>query len=243
LRTVNSFRGYARLADIRYGYFGDDGAEDAVIPIDSGTNGGVDGVLIYEDATPGPALAAALPGYRMDAQPLKGVLAVNTPWYFPFQANCCNIAFQRTDYAITGGSLVPVDQQFFIYQGDRVPHPISAQELTVRGFFNAVDVALQQRVPNSDISVNLFRAAYAFLSPDAQAGESFDTFTARFHRWKTVRVDDTATGDAPDEVSFALTVERLGDLPSIQPAGSLLLVPNDTVPSGYALERVTLAGA
>ena len=238
-RTVTEIKGYARTAgakDVHYGVLGD-GTEAALILVDDGSmTGGNSGVLVYEDTAAGPRMIAAIPGYKLDAQFADGNVVTSTPFYFPFDPNCCNIAFQRTTYTIDGGYLDIASQTYFVYTDDRQQQEISAQELTVRGYFDALNQAVQQRSINPDISDGDFRSAYDFFSPHTRAELSLDAFKAGTADLQTIRVLDTRPGAGADEVEATPELSRAGRPETQTLHVTLKLVPAPGSPTGYLRE-------
>jgi hypothetical protein len=78
--------------DIVYGDLDGDGAEEAVIRVESGGTAGTIGFLIFREGDGRPALVTAVDGYKVYPQIENGRLVVRQPYYFGFEGNCCPTA-------------------------------------------------------------------------------------------------------------------------------------------------------
>ena len=57
--------GYALVEDVLYGDLDGDGAEEAIVLVDSGGTAGLLGFLLYREADPAPKMVLAWTGYKM----------------------------------------------------------------------------------------------------------------------------------------------------------------------------------
>jgi hypothetical protein len=174
--------GYALADDVVYGDFDGNGAEEAVLPVDSGGTGGTLGFLLYREADPAPQLVLAGTGYKMGFSAEGNRLVITEPYYVGFEANCCPSAIVRTSNTLQGGKLVALTSE---------TSPNDVQEPTVWSFYAA-------------LGDKRFDEAYQFLSPAQQASNPFDRWKAGYADTQSIEVE-TAPGATPNEVQIKLT--------------------------------------
>jgi hypothetical protein len=166
-----------------------DGAEEAVIALDSGGTAGVIGFLVYDETPTGPKLVAARSGYKLGLTVAAGELSVSTPLAGGWEPNCCPSALETTSYRLEQGQLVAVRRHI-----DPVPE---ARARTVARFYELLEG-------------KQYEDAYRFLSPAFQAASPFPTWLAGFATTERIRVTARENADGTVDVDLAVT-ERQGD--------------------------------
>jgi hypothetical protein len=174
--------GYALADDPVYGDFDGDGAEEAVLPIDSGGTGGTLGFLLYREGDPAPKRVLVGTGYKLGFSAEGNKLAIVQPYYVGFEANCCPSAIVRTLNVLQGDQLVALTTE---------TSPNDVQEPTVWSFYAA-------------IGDHRYEEAYAFYSPALQAANPFDRWKAGYANTQSIEVE-TSPGATPNEVGVVLT--------------------------------------
>lgn len=174
--------GYAMVDAVVYGDLDGDGAEEAVVPVDSGGTGGMLGFLLFREADPAPKLVLVKSGYKLGVSVEENQLAISEPHYVGFEANCCPSATVRTLNTLQGDRLVTLTTE---------TTPNDVQEPTVWSFYAAV-------------GDRRYDEAYEFLSPAQQASNPFDRWKAGYANTQSIEVE-TAPGSTPNEVRIVLT--------------------------------------
>jgi hypothetical protein len=174
--------GYALIDDVGYGDLDGDGAEEAIVMIDSGGTGGMLGFLLYHEAEPRPKLVLVRAGYKMSVVIDGGRVVIHEPNYVGFEANCCPSSLTRTLNALEGDRLVTLATEV---------EPNDVQEPTVWSFYRA-------------LSDRRYEDAYAFLSPEQQARNPFAQWRAGYANTESIEVE-TRPGRTPSEVLIELT--------------------------------------
>ena len=174
--------GYALIDDVEYGDLDGDGADEAIIMLESGGTGGAFGFVLYREADFAPQLVLAKSGYKLGTTIEGGKLVVVQPYYVGFEANCCPSAIDRTLNSLQGDELVTV-------ASETVPNDV--QEPTVWSFYRA-------------LSDKEYEAAYEFFSPAMKAANPFDRWKAGYAATQRIEVE-TAPGATPNEVQITLT--------------------------------------
>ena len=209
--------GYAdvRPGDIGYGDLDGDGAEEAVIRVESGGTAGTIGFLLFREGDPAPALLTARAGYKLWPRIVDGLLLVNEPYYFGFEGNCCPTGALQLAYALRGNRLeelvVPGVAPLWLLLGQE-ERAVTFAELTVHAFYRA-------------LSVGRYEAAYGLLSPAFQEREPFEPWRAGFAGTRSVEVRTLPGREGNDPSDERYVYEVLVSLAAV-----------DELPSG---ERVT----
>jgi len=178
----DTLSGYLLADDPVYGDLDGDGAEEAVLPIDSGGTGGTLGFLLYREGDPSPKLVGVATGYKMGFSMEGNRLAIVEPYYVGFEANCCPSAIVKTLNVLKGNDLIIVTTE---------TSPNDVQEPTVWSFYQA-------------ISEKRFEDAYAFYSPAFQAANPFERWKAGYANTQSIEVE-TSPGATPNDVQIKLT--------------------------------------
>jgi hypothetical protein len=185
--------GYVSIDDIQYADLDGDGAEEAVLDVESGGTGGSFGFMLYREDAPAPTRVLIYPGYKLSTRVDGGHLVVSEPNYIGFEANCCPSSITRTTTVLSGEQLVTIATE---------TEPFPVQEPTVWAFYQA-------------LSEKRYEDAYGFLSPAFQANNPFDRWKAGYATTQNIEVD-TKTGATPSEVLIDLTSTDL------QPGGGTI---------------------
>jgi hypothetical protein len=119
--------GHADLADIVYTDLDGDGAEEAVIPLQSGGTAGTVGLLLYHEADGAPRLVLAVVGNKLGVSGRDGTLVLIRPQYAGFEPNCCPSGVLTDRLILAGDSLLVVSEDEQAYPG--------AQVITVQAFY------------------------------------------------------------------------------------------------------------
>ncbi|GIW09752.1 MAG: hypothetical protein K6U89_04420 [Chloroflexi bacterium] len=167
-KTPGSIPGFADLQGIIYGDISGDGREEAIIPIVSGGTAGTVGFLVYAAGDREPIFATALTGYKLGARVSNGQLIVLEPIYAGWEGNCCPSGISETRYRLVGATL---DRLARTESG--LPEAIPA---TVERFYQL-------------ISERQLRDAYTFLSPEFQAANPYDRWSAGFANTSEVQAE------------------------------------------------------
>ena len=174
--------GYALVDDVIYADLDGDGAEEAIVLVDSGGTGGLLGFLLYREADPAPRLALVRSGYKLDITIDGDKVAIDEPNYVGFEANCCPSSTTRTLNVLEGDRLVTLATE---------TEPNDVQEPTVWAYY----MTLADR---------RYEDAYQFLSPAYQAANPFGPWKAGFAETERVEVE-TSAGRTPSEVAIQVT--------------------------------------
>lgn len=229
--TEDQITGLADIAPGRvlYGDIDGDGADEAVISIESGGTAGALGLLVYHQASPAPQIVDVIPGYKLGASINSGTLTVTEPFYFGFEANCCPTGLVQTSFVQSGDNLQVTAGPSFLSAGQD-SHPLTAAELTVLGFYHAIDAGSYQD------AYNLTSAAY-------QAANPYADWKAGYVTTKGVAVEtQPGTGD-PNTVLVNVTVQEQTDAGTATRmfSGSWFLIPDTTAPTGLLLDHATIS--
>jgi len=174
--------GYANLTTVAYGDLDGDGAEEALIALESGGTAGTVGLLLYREGAARPQLVLAMPGYHQWARIEGGRLLVSLPHYVGFEGNCCPSSSVTTTYALEGARLITLAQT-----EEPFPH---ACAYTVYAFYRALDA-------------REFADAYAFLSPAFQSANPYPEWVAGFAATTSIEAE-AEDGPGENEVRVAL---------------------------------------
>jgi hypothetical protein len=174
--------GYALTDSVIYGDLTGDGAEEAIIMVDSGGTGGMLGFLLYREADLAPKLVLVQSGYKMGVSIDGDKLVIYQPNYVGFEANCCPSSTSRTLNVLEGDRLVTLATEV---------EPNDVQEPTVWSFYQAIS---EQR----------YEDAYGFYSPAFQSANPFSQWKAGYVNTQRIEVE-TSTGRTPSEVLIQLT--------------------------------------
>jgi len=195
--------------DIVYGDLDGDGAEEAVIRVESGGTAGTIGFLIFREGDGRPALVTAVDGYKVYPRIENGRLVVRQPYYFGFEGNCCPTGAVQLYYTLAGNDLrfieFPGESPRWLILSEDGERQASFPEVVVAGFYRA-------------IAGGQFEAAYEFLSPAYQAANPFPEWREGFATTRDVQVDTrpgaefVENGRPVQEVHVTLTVQD--ELPS-----------------------------
>lgn len=215
---VTAISGYAATLDVLYADLDGDGAEEAVLRVESGTGGGTFGFLLYRAAGPAPLLVAAVPGYRMGVAIVDGMLVSTQPLSFGFEPGCCPTGLEQTRWQLDGAVLTRAEARLFA-TGEAM-RAVTLPELVVHGFYRALTLGHHE-------------AAYAFLSDDLQAAEPFASWREPYAALRSIAVD-TQPGAAEDEVQVTVTAINEDGAPR-RFIGHWRLVPDPAGPGGYRL--------
>lgn len=177
----DTLAGYALVDDVLYADLDGDGAEEAVINVDSGGTGGLFGFLLYRDGTPSPNRVLVYTGYKIGTQIQDGRLIIYEPNYVGFEANCCPSSITRTVNSLSGDNLVMLTSEV---------QPNDVQEPTVWAFYQA-------------LSEKRYEDAYDFFSPAFKANNPFERWRAGYATTQRIEVD-TKAGATPSEVLIDL---------------------------------------
>ena len=175
--------GYALVDDVIYGDLDGNGAEEAIVLVDSGGTGGLLGFLLYREAEPAPRLVLAWTGYKLGVAVEGNKLVIHEPNYVGFEANCCPSSTTRTLNALEGDRLVTLATE---------TEPNDVQEPTVWSYYMA-------------LGEKRYEDAYEFHSPAYQAANPIGPWRSGFANTESVEVE-TAAGRTPTEVAIQLTV-------------------------------------
>lgn len=184
--------GHPLLDAVVYGDFDGDRVEDAAIMLGSGGTAGNVGLLVYRAAGAGPALAAALNGYKLWAYADNGQLVVRMPIYAGWESNCCPSGMATTRYVLQQGALTVVEAR-------SAGRPDSMPDV-VRLFY--------ERLGRRQLI-----AAYALLSDAEQASSPYGAWAAGYADTVSVTVDSVAIdASQPDTVRVVITAaDRAAD--------------------------------
>jgi hypothetical protein len=174
--------GYALIDDVLYGDLDGNGAEEAIVMVDSGGTGGLLGFLAYRQGDPYPTLALVYAGYKISVGIEGNKVVIHEPNYVGFEANCCPSSMTRTVNALDGDHLVTLATE---------TEPNDVQEPTVWSYYQAV-------------AEKRYEDAYGFHSPKYQAANPFSQWKAGFANTQSVEVE-TSPGRTPSEVLIQLT--------------------------------------
>jgi hypothetical protein len=174
--------GYALVDDVIFADLDGDGAEEAIVLIDSGGTGGLLGFLLYREADPAPKLVLARSGYKLGVTIEGNRAVISEPNYVGFEPNCCPSSITRTSTTLQGDQLVPVTTEV---------EPNDVQEPTVWAFYQA-------------IAERRYEDAYDFYSPAFQAANPFAQWKAGYASTQRIEVE-TSAGRTPSEVQILLT--------------------------------------
>ena len=174
--------GYALVDDVVYGDLDGDGAEEAIVLVDSGGTGGLLGFLLYREADPAPRLALVRTSYKLGVSVEGGTLVIHEPNYVGFEANCCPSSTTRTLNVLEGDRLVTLATE---------TEPNDVQEPTVWSYYMV-------------LGEKRYEDAYEFHSPAYQAANPFGPWKAGFADTERVEVE-TSAGRTPSEVAIQLT--------------------------------------
>ena len=174
--------GYALVDDVIFADLDGDGAEEAIVLIDSGGTGGLLGFLLYREADPAPKLVLARSGYKIGVTIEGNRAVISEPNYVGFEPNCCPSSITRTSTTLQGDQLVPVTTEV---------EPNDVQEPTVWAFYQA-------------ITERRYEDAYDFYSPAFQAANPFAQWKAGYANTQSIEVE-TSAGRRPSEVQILLT--------------------------------------
>lgn len=174
--------GYALLDDVVYGDLDGNGAEEAIVMIDSGGTGGLLGFLLYREAEPAPKMVLARSGYKLSVAIEGTTVVIHEPNYVGFEANCCPSSISRTLNALEGDRLVTLATE---------TEPNDVQEPTVWSFYQA-------------LSERRYEDAYGFYSPAFQAANPYNQWRAGYATTQSIAVE-TSAGATPNEVLIQLT--------------------------------------
>ncbi|MEZ4674324.1 MAG: hypothetical protein R2932_08790 [Caldilineaceae bacterium] len=184
--------GIPQLDQIVYGDFNGDCLEEAGIPLFSGGTAGNVGFLVYaitdEGAVTGEpevTLVAWGEGYKLILAADSGLLVVSNALYNGWEPNCCPSGRSYDGYRLNDAMLVLVmaDSEGF---GEMRPE-------TVAHFYEL----LQARD---------FTAAYALLSPEFQAANPFDSWSAGYANTEGFVATVNADATVPNRVAVDLAV-------------------------------------
>ena len=158
-----------------------DPQEEAVISLFSGGTAGNLGLLVYTAVNNAPALADALPGYKIFGVADGNALKVTEPIYQGWEPNCCPSGFFVTRYRLQNNKLAPLLRE---------EQPIGeARQMTVDKFYELLQ------------SKN-YTDAYNFLSPAFRAANPFPQWTAGYAN--TVAFTYTTSSNADGTVNVDL---------------------------------------
>jgi hypothetical protein len=174
--------GYALIDDVIFADLDGDGAEEAIVLIDSGGTGGLLGFLLYREADPAPKLVLARSGYKIGVTIEGNRVGISEPNYVGFEPNCCPSAVTRTSTTLQGDQLVPVTTEV---------EPNDVQDVTVWAFYQAV-------------TERRYEDAYDFYSPAFQSSNPFAQWKAGYANTQSIEVE-TSAGRTPSEVQIMLT--------------------------------------
>jgi hypothetical protein len=174
--------GYALIDAVVYGDLDGDGAEEAIVMIDSGGTGGLLGFLLYREADPAPKMMLVYTGYKLGVAIEGDKVVIHQPNYVGFEPNCCPSSISRTLNVLAGDRLVTLATEV---------EPNDVQEPTVWAFYQT-------------LSDRRFEDAYDFYSPAFQAANPFSQWRAGFANTLSIEVE-TAVGRTPSEVLVRLT--------------------------------------
>jgi hypothetical protein len=174
--------GYALLDDVVYGDLDGNGAEEAIVMIDSGGTGGLLGFLLYREAEPAPKMVLARSGYKLSVAIEATTVVIHEPNYVGFEANCCPSSISRTLNALEGDRLVTLATE---------TEPNDVQEPTVWSSYQA-------------LSERRYEDAYGFYSPAFQAANPYNQWRAGYATTQSIAVE-TSAGATPNEVLIQLT--------------------------------------
>jgi hypothetical protein len=177
-----SLGGYALIDDVIYGDLDGNGADEAIMMVDSGGTGGLLGFLLFREADPAPKLALVWPGYKIGVGIEGNKVVIHEPNYVGFEANCCPSSMTRTVNALDGNRLVTLATE---------TEPNDVQEPTVWSYYQAV-------------AEKRYEDAYGFHSAGYQAANPFSQWKAGFATTQSVEVE-TSPGRTPSEVLIQLT--------------------------------------
>jgi hypothetical protein len=175
--------GHARLNGIMYVDLDRDGAEEAVIPLESGGTAGTTGFLVYRESLGGPYLAIGLVSYKLGIRAEPNSLLLSEPIYAGFEPNCCPSGTLYSRIVMVDDALVVMEQN---------AHP--NQEATVVAVYAFYDALRAGR----------YADAYDFLSPRYQAGAPFASWAAGYHTTESIEVDAQAVPNS-NEVRVRIT--------------------------------------
>lgn len=211
---ANVVAGNAVISSISFADLDGDGNEEAVIPLASGGTAGDTGVLVYTAGPAGPTLVGPESfyrsfGYKTSTRLTQRELLVSNVVGAGFEPNCCFSGQQTRSFGLIDGQLM---QQGEV---EETGFP-GARPFTVEVFY--------QR-----INARQFEAAYAFLTPAAQAREPFETWRAGFDTTESVEAtaDGTNGEDPTKPVRFTLLAtdrSAAGSTSSRSFAGSWTLI-------------------
>ena len=174
--------GYALVDDVIFADLDGDGAEEAIVLIDSGGTAGLLGFLLYREADPAPRLVLARSGYKLGVTIEGNRAVISEPNYVGFEPNCCPSSITRTSTMLQGDQLVPVTTEV---------EPNDVQEPTVWAFYQA-------------ITERRYEDAYDFYSPAFQEANPFAQWKAGYANTQRIEVE-TSAGRTPSEVQILLT--------------------------------------
>ncbi|MGH2586898.1 MAG: hypothetical protein ACRDJE_18445 [Dehalococcoidia bacterium] len=226
--------------DIVYGDLDGDGAEEAVIRVESGGTAGTIGFLIFREGVDRPELVTAVDGYKVYPQIENGRLVVRQPYYFGFEGNCCPTGAVQLYFVLDGKELrfveVPGESPLWLILSQDGERPVTLAELVVTGFYRAIDDGW-------------FEEAYGFLSPAYQAANPFPVWETGFATTRDVQVytlpgaSFTENGLQAQEVHVTLTVKDElpdGTLVTRRFAGTWIVVEGDRPGVSLWLDRATI---
>lgn len=170
--------GHPEFDFIVYGALRDgDASQQAVIPLFSGGTAGTIGALIYGLEGGRPRLLAALSGYKMGFEELRGAVVRSQVAGAGWEANCC--------WSGINSAVLRLDRNNRVYlQGETETGVDDVRPYTVERFYEY-------------LNDRQFRDAYAFLAPSFQAANPFVAWQAGFA--DLVSVEARARESAPGQ--------------------------------------------
>ena len=167
--------GYALVDDVIFADLDGDGAEEAIVLIDSGGTAGLLGFLLYREADPAPRLVLAGQATSWASPSKVNRAVISEPNYVGFEPNCCPSSITRTSTMLQGDQLVPVTTEV---------EPNDVQEPTVWAFYQA-------------ITERRYEDAYELLQPGLPGGQPVRPVEGRLRQYPAHRGGDLAGAHRP----------------------------------------------